>query len=161
MRVLRLQRLGEEVNWPESTVPIRALCRPGPLGITIETMNQDDIYLGTWVGVDSCDVETGYLPIDGPLKVVVKLEMKAPNQLKRRGKSACRVCSSADVEWPATWQSLLASKRWQHERAARSVGYAMLRDSAPGSQTRRMIQVSKPFLKLNMSSLAQACMQYV
>lgn len=98
MRVFRFQRLGEEVNWPESTVAIRTLGRPGPLGIAIETMNQDDIYPGTWVGVNSCDVETGDLPIDGSLNVV-KSEKKAPKQLEQCSKSICGLCSSADVEW--------------------------------------------------------------
>lgn len=68
MRVLCLQRLGKEVGWPESAVPIRALGRPGPLWVAIETVDQDDIYLGAWVAVDSCDVEPGDLPVDGPLK---------------------------------------------------------------------------------------------
>lgn len=98
MRVFRFQRLGEEVDWPESTVPIRALGRPGPLGIAVETMDQDDIYPGTRVGVNGCDVETGDLPIDGPLNVV-KSESKAPKQLEQCTESACGLCSSADVEW--------------------------------------------------------------
>jgi hypothetical protein len=119
MRVLRLKRLGEEVDWPESTVVIRAPCRPGPLGIAVETMDQDDIYPGIWVGVNSCDVETGDLPIDGPLDVV-KSEREAPKQMKQCDESACRLCSSADVERPATWKALLTSTRWQHERPAPS-----------------------------------------
>lgn len=69
MRVLGLQGLGEEVYRPESTVSIRTLGRPSPLRVAVETMNQDDIYPGTWVGVNGSDVETGDLPVDGPLNV--------------------------------------------------------------------------------------------
>lgn len=68
MRVLRLQRLGKEVDWPEGAVPIRALGRPGPLWVAVETVDQDNICLGAWVAVDSCDVEPGDLPVDGPLE---------------------------------------------------------------------------------------------
>lgn len=36
-----------------------------------------------------------------------------------------------------------------------------LAGSGPGSQTRRMIQVSKPFSKLDVSSHSQACVQHM
>lgn len=67
MGALGLQRLWEEVGWPEGGVVARGLGRPGPLRIAIEAMDKDDIYLGTWVAVDRCDVEAGDLFIDSPL----------------------------------------------------------------------------------------------
>lgn len=109
MCVLCLQRLGKEVDWPESTVPIRALGRPCSLWVAVETVDQDDIYLGTWVGVNSCDVESGDLPVDCPLNGV-KSEIEPPKQLIIMQSERMRAVSSADVEWPATWKALLTSK---------------------------------------------------
>lgn len=109
MCVLCLQRLGKEVDRPESAVPIRALGRPGPLWVTVETVDQDDIYLGTWVGVDGCDVESGDVPVDCPLNGF-KSEIEPPKQLITMQSERMRAVSSADVEWPATWKTLLTSK---------------------------------------------------
>lgn len=91
MRVLCLQRLGKQVDWPESAVPIRALRRPGPLWVAVQAVDQDDIDLGTRVGVDSCDVEPGDLPVDGSLNGI-KSEMKAQTQLKQCSQSECGPC---------------------------------------------------------------------
>lgn len=82
MCVLCLQRLGKEVNRPESAVAVGALGRPGPLWVAIETMDQYNVYLGARVGVDSCDVEAGNLPIDGPLRGVESENEAIPNKVE-------------------------------------------------------------------------------